>query len=95
MLSLLSTGHPTTAHTKIKQQLLLQLPLKKHIDLVLVEFPMVDLAYVREDHEHSSKDRFNQGNSVLIAEIKVPVPAVNIASYSLRPGILILTSTIP
>ena len=91
MLSLLSTGHSMTAHTKIKQHLLLQLPLKKHIDLVLVEFPMKDLASVREDHEDSSKDRFNQGKSVLIVEFRVPVPTVNIASYSLGPETLIST----
>ena len=91
MLSLLSTGHSMTAHTKIKQHLLLQLPLKKHIDLVLVEFPMKDLASVRENHEDSNKDRFNQGKSVLIAEIRVPVPTVNIASYSLGPETLIST----
>ena len=74
-----------TAHTKIKQQLLLQLPLKRHIDLVRMEFPMEELATVSKDSKHVKY--------ILIAETKVPTLVVNIATYSPKPGIL--TSTIP
>ena len=54
---------------------------------------MEDLASVTEDS--SQGDRLNQSKKAPIAETKVPVPTVNIASYSLRPGILISTLTIP
>ena len=47
---------------------------------------MEDLASVKEDS--SQGDRLNQGKRVLVMETKVPVPTVNIAAYSLRPGIL-------
>ena len=85
MLSFLSTGHPTTAYTKIKQQLLLQLSLKRHIDLVRMEFPMEELATVSKGSKLVK--------NILIAETKVPALVVNTATCSPRPGIL--TSTIP
>ena len=91
MLSLLSTGHSMTAYNKIKQQLLLQLPLKRHIDLVRVEFPMEELATVSKDS--SKVEGSNQVKNVQVTETKVPGLSVNIATYSPRPGILI--STIP
>ena len=65
VLSHLPTRHQQTAQFSKKLLLLVMV-------MVLVEFPMEDLASVREDHEDSSKDRFNQGKSVLIAEIRVP-----------------------
>ena len=85
MLSLLTTRHSMTAYTKIKQQLLLQLPLKRHIDLVRMEFPMEELATVSKGSKLVK--------NILIAETKVPALVVNTATYSPRPGIL--TSTIP
>ena len=43
VLSLSTILHSMAAHTKIKQQLLQQLPLKRYIE----EFPMEELASVR------------------------------------------------
>ena len=74
-----------TSHTKKE----LLLPIKQHIDLVNLEFPMEKLAYLTEDLSQSS----NQAQEAMVTKIKVSVLAVNIASYSLRPKILI--STIP
>ena len=77
-----------TAHTKIKQQLLLQLPLKRHIDLVRMEFPMEELATVSKGSKLVK--------NILIAETKVPALVVNTATHSQRPEASgILTSTIP
>ena len=83
VLSILTTRHSMTAYAKIKQQLLLQLPLKRHIDLVRVEFLMEELATATV-----SKDS-NQVKNVRVAETKIL--DVNIATYNPRPGILSLT----
>ena len=66
-----------TAHTKIKQQLLLHLPLKMHIDLVLLESPMEELAIVRQ--ESSQGKVSSQVENILVAETEVPALIVNIA----------------
>ena len=68
VLSLLTTRHSMTAYTKIKQQLLLHLPLKRHIDLVHVEFPMEELATVSKDA--SQGEGSNQVKIVLVRKTK-------------------------